>query len=174
MFEDKLISADSHVDEPLELWQERLPVHLRHKAPHIEVRDGKRLMIQDGMRPKKMTMGSDEKTDEDKLREQGRLQGWDVGYRLNAQDIDGVGAEVVYPGTFGLEMACSPDAEFQGEVARVYNDWTTELFGEPKGPVRHGSFDPCHRRSLGVPGDAPGGGAGDGVVLPAERRGPAL
>ena len=52
MFEDKLISADSHVDEPLELWQERLPVHLRHKAPHIEVRDGKRLMIQDGMRPK--------------------------------------------------------------------------------------------------------------------------
>ena len=113
MFADKLISADSHVDEPLELWQERLPVHLRHKAPHIEVRDGKRLMIQDGMRPKKMAMGSDEKTDEDKLREQGRLQGWDVGYRLNAQDIDGVGAEVVYPGTFGLEMACSPDAEFQ-------------------------------------------------------------
>ena len=129
MFEDKLISADSHVDEPLELWQERLPVHLRHKAPHIEVRDGKRLMIQDGMRPKKMAMGSDEKTEEDKLREQGRAQGWDVGYRLNAQDIDGVGAEVVYPGTFGLEMACSPDAEFQGEVARVYNDWTTELFG---------------------------------------------
>ena len=129
MFEAKLISADSHVDEPLELWQERLPAHLRHKAPHIEVRDGKRLMIQDGMRPKKMAMGSDEKTEEDKLREQGRQQGWDVGYRLNAQDIDGVGAEVVYPGTFGLEMACSPDAEFQGEVARVYNDWTTELFG---------------------------------------------
>ena len=36
MFDAKLISADSHVDEPLSLWQERLPVHLRHKAPHIE------------------------------------------------------------------------------------------------------------------------------------------
>ena len=58
MFQEKLISADSHVDEPLDLWQERLPAHLRHKAPHVEVRDGKKLMIQDGMRPKKMAMGS--------------------------------------------------------------------------------------------------------------------
>ena len=130
MFDAKLISADSHVDEPLSLWQERLPIHLRNKAPHIEVRDGKRLMIQDGMRPKKMAMGTDEKTDEDKLREQGRVQGWDVEYRLNAQDVDGVGAEVVYPGTFGLEMACSPDAEFQAQVAGVYNDWAMELFGD--------------------------------------------
>ena len=29
----RLLSSDSHVVEPLDLWQERLPVHLRERAP---------------------------------------------------------------------------------------------------------------------------------------------
>ena len=37
-----LLDADSHVSEPLNLWQERLPVKYRDIAPHMEtVHDGK-------------------------------------------------------------------------------------------------------------------------------------
>ena len=35
-----LISADNHVTEPFDLWNE-LPEHLRRLAPHVEVRDGR-------------------------------------------------------------------------------------------------------------------------------------
>lgn len=39
---DKVISADSHVQEPPELY-DRIPKSLRHRAPHVVERDGARI-----------------------------------------------------------------------------------------------------------------------------------
>ncbi|MCH7996245.1 MAG: amidohydrolase [Chloroflexi bacterium] len=128
MIDYKLISADSHVGEPLELWQERLPEKFRPLAPHRETRDGKELLIQHGMRPKRVGMGTGEMTEEDLTREQAAKDGWDPDYRIKAQDQDGVAAEVIYP-NYGLELTVSPDAEFQLASARAYNDWAMEIFG---------------------------------------------
>ena len=36
MSEQILLDADSHVSEPLNLWQERLPEKYRSIAPHME------------------------------------------------------------------------------------------------------------------------------------------
>ena len=36
MAETILLDADSHVSEPLNLWQERLPAKYRDIAPHME------------------------------------------------------------------------------------------------------------------------------------------
>ena len=36
MAHNLLLDADSHVSEPLKLWQERLPNKYRDSAPHME------------------------------------------------------------------------------------------------------------------------------------------
>ena len=45
----KLISCDDHMDLgvlPADLWQTRLPAHLRDRAPHIAEKDGQSVAIQ--------------------------------------------------------------------------------------------------------------------------------
>ena len=97
MMDYKLISADSHVNEPLSMWQERMPAEFRHKAPHRKVVDGKLLEIRDGMRPRRVELGTEEMDKDDLLRENAVEDGWDVKVRLEAQDTDGVAGEVIYP-----------------------------------------------------------------------------
>ena len=77
----KLISADSHVNEPLSMWQERMPAEFRHKAPHRKVVDGKLLEIRDGMRPRRVELGTEEMDKDDLLRENAVEDGWDVKVR---------------------------------------------------------------------------------------------
>ena len=44
-----LISADSHVEEPEDLWLARLPAHLRDRAPRYEQgEDGMQRLIIEG------------------------------------------------------------------------------------------------------------------------------
>ena len=128
MIDYKLVSADSHVDEPPEMWQERLPERFRDRAPHRKVVDGKEVELRDGLRPRKRYLGLDEMNEDDLLRERAVKEGWDPAQRLQAQDQDGVAAEVIYP-NYGLELTASTDADFQIASAKVYNDWAGELFG---------------------------------------------
>ena len=51
---NKVISADSHVQEPPEL-DERIPKALRHRAPRIVERDGARYLVVDGRPTEEMT-----------------------------------------------------------------------------------------------------------------------
>lgn len=48
---DGLISCDDHMDLgqlPADLWETRLPVSLRERAPHVEERGGQAMWICDG------------------------------------------------------------------------------------------------------------------------------
>jgi predicted TIM-barrel fold metal-dependent hydrolase len=125
-----MISADSHVQEPPEVYGERLPKRLRHRAPRIETRDGKRYLMVDGKKPRRLDVAETRINEDDRNREfrGDPTGGRDIAHRLADQERDGVAAEVIYPNT-SLFLYNSRDAEYQLAVARAYNDWAIELFG---------------------------------------------
>ena len=122
----RLISADSHVNEPPEMFAERLPAAQRDRAPRIESVDGVECLVMEGLRPRKMPRGRE--TLEGDALERSQAGGWEPALRLRDQDRDGVSAEVIFP-TLALQ-ACfmAPDSELQMALARAYNDWVAEIF----------------------------------------------
>jgi predicted TIM-barrel fold metal-dependent hydrolase len=92
-----LVSADSHVIEPQDLWAERLPQRWRDQAPRFP---GAAVY-------------------------QGRPGGTDPKLRLEDLKADGVSAEVLYP-TLGNTLYSAVEGELQEECFRVYNDWLLE------------------------------------------------
>src|SRR5262245_40445689 len=122
----RLISADSHVNEPPEMFGERLSRDLRHRAPRVEVVDGMNCLVMEGMRPRKLPRGREALVGE--ALERAQAGGWEPGLRIRDQDRDGVAGEVGFP-TLGLQ-ACfmAPDADLQFGLARAYNDWVAEVF----------------------------------------------
>jgi predicted TIM-barrel fold metal-dependent hydrolase len=125
-----IISADSHVQEPDEIYNERLPRKFRDRVPHIEVRDGKRYFIVEGRKPRRLDVAEGRETQEDQEREfrTDPSGGRDIERRLRDLDRDGVDAEVIYPND-SLAVFLSPDPEYQLAMARAYNDWISEWFG---------------------------------------------
>src|SRR5437899_939111 len=97
MTDQVLISADSHVMEPADLWVRELPAKFRDVAPRYP---------------------------EHKLGEgfQHHPGGRDPRERVKEMATDGVSAEVLYP-TLGLPLFSLDDPELQEACFRVYNDW---------------------------------------------------
>lgn len=52
--------------------------------------------------------------------------GWQVAPRLEAQDRDGVIAEILYP-TMGMVLCNHPDADYQNACFNAYNRWLQEF-----------------------------------------------
>ncbi len=125
-----IISADSHVQEPSSIYEERIGQQYRHRAPRTETRDGGQYRIVDGKRPRRLDVAESRLTEDDRDREfrGDRSGGRDLTVRLADQERDGVLGEVIYPNQ-SLFLYNSPDAGYQMAVARAYNDWAIELFG---------------------------------------------
>ena len=137
MSDYKVISADSHSNEPAEIY-ERLPVEYRARAPHEETIDGERYMIFEGQPPFPIhapnPLNEDDmqrywRDGEDLGRQQHREGGMDVELRRADLEKDGVSAEVIYPQAV-FKMFASPDAGYQKALAELYNDYHHEVFGE--------------------------------------------
>jgi predicted TIM-barrel fold metal-dependent hydrolase len=96
---EQRISADSHMTEPPDLWEKRLPPALRDRAPRFPHRDA----------------GGNV-----------RAGGWDPYERLKDQAYDSVSAEVLYP-TRGCAAWVTGDPELEEACCRVYNDWLIEF-----------------------------------------------
>lgn len=133
-----VLSADSHVVEPRDLWLKRMDNKWRDKAPRIEALDesGDYIVI-DGMRPRPLAFQG--------AMADMKLKGMEItgpkGYRyeehmrpgfadpverLKDQDIDGVSGEVIYPG-IAHYSGDAPDADYVYAIARTYNDWLSEF-----------------------------------------------
>ena len=125
-----IISADSHVQEPDEIYSERLPREFRDRVPRIEERDGKRYFIVEGRKPRRLDLAETRETEEDQQREfrSDPSGGRDIDRRLADLARDGVDAEVIYPND-SLAVFLSPDPRYQMAVAQAYNDWISEWFG---------------------------------------------
>ena len=72
---EQIISADSHLNEPLEIYQ-RLPEQYQNRAPRMEVRDGKHFMIVEGQPPRPLEAPNP--LNEDDKRRYWREEGDDV------------------------------------------------------------------------------------------------
>jgi predicted TIM-barrel fold metal-dependent hydrolase len=130
----RVISADSHVLEPPDLWTRRLATtSFAGRAPRVETdpSSGAQVFLIEGLEPQPVSLpGAAGKTSEE-LREQGsfdeaRRGGSDLTARLADQDVDGVDAEVLYP-SIAMALTRTADLPLQLACARAYNDWLLEL-----------------------------------------------
>ena len=126
----QVISADSHVFEPGDLWQTRVDRAFRDRAPRvIELEGGGEAMLfDDGTRLPYGGLGSagirGHRNNVMPL-EQVRVGGYDPAARLLDMDEDGLVAEVLYP-SFGMRLFEAIDPGLQLQCMRVYNDWLME------------------------------------------------
>ena len=139
MSEQPIISADSHVVEPADLWSARLDKAFRDRAPYFVMNpEGKKglYFICDGLESRLMSSAfASGVNSEDLLAyhqntslEDGRAGGWDPAPRLVDMALDGVQAEVIYT-SVGFGLLGMTDAPFQAALFRAYNDWLAEFCG---------------------------------------------
>jgi predicted TIM-barrel fold metal-dependent hydrolase len=120
------ISADSHVDEPHDLWFDRLPVDMReHAVRRIQAdEDGGWTLVVDGS-----PIGwNDISSDEAARRERERLDAASIPARHEMMRIDGINGEIVYP-TIGLYCWNVSDPRVGRACCEIYNDWILERLG---------------------------------------------
>jgi len=132
-----LISADSHVLEPSDLWTKGLPAAMRSRAPRVFYDDarGRWMVGCEEVTPQPITFSFVAGVDLDNLPAMhkagyaaARPGGWDPRARLEDMTIDGVSAEVLYP-SLGLGLYWIKDPAFQEACFRTYNDWLIEYCG---------------------------------------------
>jgi predicted TIM-barrel fold metal-dependent hydrolase len=130
----RVISADSHVLEPHDLWTSRLAGSpFADRAPHmVEHETHGHLFIIDELKPFPIGLAGAAGKPSDDLRASGdtaetlRAGGWDPVARLDDMDTDGVAAEVLYP-SIGMTLAQSKDRDYQIACIRAYNDWLVDF-----------------------------------------------
>jgi predicted TIM-barrel fold metal-dependent hydrolase len=133
-----LISADSHLIEPRDLFVERLPEQFRDRAPRVlPGRDGGDGWSFDGGPPHR-TFGLEAVAGQKLKGVPFQAEGltwdqilpgnYDGAAHLADMDRDGVDASVLYSGPVGLSSFALPDREYALAVMRTYNDWLLEDF----------------------------------------------
>jgi predicted TIM-barrel fold metal-dependent hydrolase len=145
------ISSDSHVNEPPDLFEKRLPAHLRDRGPHcIETENGGEAWVIEGVgepmplgltavnfRAQKLFDRSNYKQKfleyRDGVRKGVRFEdilpgSFDPVARLGEQDEDHVHAEVLYQSpTVWAGVKATEDPELRLACFRAYNDWIGEF-----------------------------------------------
>jgi predicted TIM-barrel fold metal-dependent hydrolase len=129
-----LISADSHVNEPPDLWLDRVPARLRDRAPrmeHFEEGDG---WVVDGVpAPLPFGLSACAGLDPELRRVWVRFEdipagGWDPAARIREIDRAGIDAEVLYPSPrLAAAIYATTDSDLHGAMVRAYNDWLAEF-----------------------------------------------
>lgn len=130
-----VLSSDSHVFEPPDLWRTRIDTAFRDRAPRIEriggtdyivverdqILSGIGLISNAGARFEAPETISAEGRFEDVLR-----GGYDPEQHLKDMALDGVAGEVLYPsqGLFYFKVA---DSGLMSAIFRAYNDWLAEF-----------------------------------------------
>ena len=130
--EYQLISADSHVTEPGDLWTTRVEPRFRDRVPHIEHLEKGAAWIMEGV-PEPVAFGftvcaGNRREDlRDWMRiDEMRSGGWDPKVRLEELDEDGVDAEVLFPNRPHQSIVANPDPDLHHAMVRAYNDWLSE------------------------------------------------
>lgn len=130
-----ILSSDSHVFEPPDLWQTRIDAPFRDRAPRIQRIDGTDQIVVEADQILSgigliSNAGARFEAPET-ISAQGRFEdvhrgGYDPGQHLRDMVLDGVSGEVLYPsqGLFYFKVA---DTALMSAIFRAYNDWLAEF-----------------------------------------------
>lgn len=125
-----IISADSHVAEPPNCYIDHIDPKFRDRAPRM-VFDDKRgdiFQIEGSQTPIPMSLICAAGKAPEDIRLSGvrfadlHRGGWDPQARLADQDVDGIGAEIIYP-SVGMEICNIPDHALKQACMEAYNRW---------------------------------------------------
>jgi predicted TIM-barrel fold metal-dependent hydrolase len=130
-----VLSSDSHVFEPADLWATRIDRAFRDRAPRIERIDGadeivvERDQVLSGIGLISNAGARFEAPET--ISGRGRLDdvprgGWDPHQHLADMRLDGVAGEVLYPSQ-GLFYFRVTDSALMSAIFRAYNDWLAEF-----------------------------------------------
>ncbi|MBV1878825.1 MAG: amidohydrolase [Pseudomonadales bacterium] len=132
------ISADSHITEPPNCYIDYIDPKFRADAPHIEQSaSGDDVYVIKGVKksvPLALLDGAGYSIAERKSRvgtikfEETRRAGWDPEYRKEAQEIDGIAAEIIYA-SVGMALCTHPDIEYKNACMQAYNRWLADFCG---------------------------------------------
>jgi len=130
-----IVSADSHMTEPADLWSERLDQRYRDRSPHVIENPGEGpawLFVAEGTDPFPLAGSFAAGRSGEELREvfgkgyeAARPSGWDPVERIKDQELDGLDAEILYP-SLGMNLFAMPDGDLQRACFHAYNDWLAE------------------------------------------------
>ena len=132
-----VISADSHVIEPHDLWAKRMPGKFQDQIPRLVHEDDTDVLICDYAKLPPVSMLAGCYRDDDDQRWTGRwdedvpVAAYDPNVRLAELARDGIDAEVVFP-TLGQYFFPVKDYELRWALFRTYNDWLAEEFCGPQ------------------------------------------
>ena len=131
----KVISSDSHVTEPEDLWTSRADSKFKDRVPHIERLENGDFWFYDGLKgdgaggsvdvgqrfeePEKMGSTINRI-------EEARLGGYIPEEHVKDLDIDGVDLGIIYP-TTGVRLYSVPASDILTYSCKLYNDWIGEF-----------------------------------------------
>jgi len=130
-----VLSSDSHVFEPPDLWQTRIDAAFRERAPRIERIDGTDQIVVEAdqilsgiglISNAGARFAAPETISAQRRFEDVHRGGYDPEQHLKDMELDGVAGEVLYPsqGLFYFKVADTP---LMSAIFRAYNDWLAEL-----------------------------------------------
>ena len=135
--DSRIISSDSHVIEPPDLWTSRIEPDLKDQAPHVVSEATGDWWYIEGHRTNSFQGGTQagvrfERPEELKMGgawEEVRPGGYLPEERIKDLELDGVYGEVIYP-TEGLLAYNARDNRLLTAICRTYNDWIVEFCRE--------------------------------------------
>ena len=137
MDDHPVISSDSHVFEPPDLWARRIDASFRDRAPRMVRVDGvDQLVVEKDQMIAGIGLISNAGVrfeNPEQISAQGRFDdvhvgGYDPDQHIKDMKIDGVSGEVLYPsqGLFYFKVA---DPPLMSAIFRAYNDWLADFCG---------------------------------------------
>lgn len=130
--EYRLISSDSHLTEPGDLWTTRLDKPYRDRCPRIEEFPEGAAWVVEGL-PDPIPFGytvcagnSPEDMRHWMHLSEMRRGGWDPAERIKEIDQDGVDAEVLFPNPPWFAVTAEQDPVFHLGMVKAHNDWLSE------------------------------------------------
>jgi predicted TIM-barrel fold metal-dependent hydrolase len=136
-----VVDADAHVNEPPELWEQRVPEQWRDRVPKlVSGDDGDHWSFDGGRASRPVGLNATAGLNVVQYRAQGaryadmRPGAFDPKARLEDLDLDGIRACVLYP-SVALEGATTYAAERELQLAcvRAYNEWIAEFCADSGG-----------------------------------------
>ena len=134
MADYRVISADDHVFEPVDLWTSRGESKFKDHMPHVQSLEDGDWWISDGLKLLHVAAGTQaglrfeepEKLTLESRIEEVPLGGYIPEERVKDMDIDGIDVSILYP-TAGLGFYIVRDSQLLTSMFKTYNDWLAEF-----------------------------------------------